>query len=70
MEKDIAGTRIIHGLEQLVKTAASKVLMNELIICNRAVKWWDEEVECNTSMEKGTRKICNEENYGRVGGVC
>ena len=29
----------------MVKTTASKVLGNKLIVCNKAVKWWDEEVK-------------------------
>ena len=45
VERDSAGARIIEGWEQLVKTTASKVIGKKLIICNRAVKWWDEEVK-------------------------
>ena len=45
LERDSAGARIIEGWEQLVKTTASKVIGKKLIICNRAVKWWDEEVK-------------------------
>ena len=45
VEKDSAGARAIEGWEQLVKTTASKVIGKKLIICNRAVKWWDEEVK-------------------------
>ena len=29
----------------MVKTTASKVIGMKLRVCNRAVKWWDEEVE-------------------------
>ena len=29
----------------MVKTTSSKVIGNKLIVCNRAVKWWDEEVK-------------------------
>ena len=45
MERDNAGARIIEGREQLVKTAASKVVGKKLIVFNRAVKWWDEELK-------------------------
>ena len=44
MERDRAGAKIIEEWEQLVKTTASKAIGKELIVCNRAVKWWDEEV--------------------------
>ena len=44
-ERDDAGARIVEGLEQLVKATASEVIGEKLIVCNRAVKWWDEEVE-------------------------
>ena len=44
IERDNAGARIIEGWEQLVKTTASRVIGKKLIVCNRAVKWWDEEV--------------------------
>ena len=43
--RDDAGDRMIEGWEQLVKTAASTVLGNKSMVCNRAVRWWDEEVE-------------------------
>ena len=33
------------GWEQLVKTTASKLIGKKLIVCNRAVKWWDDEVK-------------------------
>ena len=53
IERDGAGARIIEGWEQLVKTTASKVIGKKLIVCNRAVKWWDEEVkEAITSRRK------------------
>ena len=45
IERDNAGARIIEGWEQLVKTTASKVIGKKLIVCNRAAKWWDEEVK-------------------------
>ena len=45
MERDRAGAKIIEGWEQLVKNTASKVVGKKLIVWNRAVKWWDEEVE-------------------------
>ena len=45
MESESAGARGIQGWEQLVKTTASKVIGKKLIVCNRAVKWWDEEVK-------------------------
>ena len=44
-ERDDAGAGIIEGWEQLVKTTASKVIRKKLIVCNRAGKWWDEEVK-------------------------
>ena len=42
---DSAGVRIIDGWEQLVKSTASKALGKKLIVCNRAVYVWDEEVK-------------------------
>ena len=53
IERDDAGARIIEGWEQLVKTTASKVIEKKLIVCNKAVKWWDEELkEAITSRRK------------------
>ena len=37
--------RIIEEWEQLVETTASNVIGEKLIVCNRAVKWWDEGVK-------------------------
>ena len=45
MERDFAGARIIEGWEQSFKTTAGKVIGEKLILCNRAVKRWDEEVK-------------------------
>ena len=45
IEWDGAGAGVIEGWEKLVKTPASKVIGKKLIVCNRAVKWWDEEVK-------------------------
>ena len=45
MERDRAGAKIIKGWEQLVKTTASKVIGKKLIVCNRAVKWRDDELK-------------------------
>ena len=45
MERKRAGAKIIEGWEQLVKNTASKVVGKKLVVCNRAVKWWDEEVK-------------------------
>ena len=45
IERDNAEARIIKGWEQLIKTTASKVLGKKLIVCNKAVKWWDDEVK-------------------------
>ena len=42
-ERDSGEDRVIEGWEQLVKNSASKVSGTELIICNRAVKCWDEK---------------------------
>ena len=44
IERDDAGARIKEGLEESVKTTASNVVGEKLRVCNRAVKWWDEEV--------------------------
>ena len=33
----------MEGWEQLIKTAASKLIGKKLIVCNRAVKWPDAE---------------------------
>ena len=44
-ERDSAGDRIIKEWEHLIKNTASKVIGKKLIICNRAVKWWEEEVK-------------------------
>ena len=44
--KGIGQERRLEGWEQqLVKTTAIKVIRKKLIICNRAVKWWDDEVK-------------------------
>ena len=43
--RDQAGSRIIEGWEELVNTTASRVLGRKLIVCKRAVKWWDEEIK-------------------------
>ena len=45
MERDRAGAKIVERWAQLVKSTASKVVGKKLIVCNRAVKWWDEEVK-------------------------
>ena len=45
MEMDRAGAKIIEGWEQFVKTAASNFIGKKLIVCNRDVKWWDDEVK-------------------------
>ena len=45
MERNGAGAKIIEEWEQLVKDTACKVVGKKLIICNRAVKWWSEEVK-------------------------
>ena len=45
MERNRAGAKIIEGWEQLVKDTACKVIGKKLILCNKAVKWWDEEVK-------------------------
>jgi len=44
-ERDRAGAKIIEIWEHLVKTTASKVIGKKLIVCNKAVKWWDDEVK-------------------------
>ena len=44
-ERGNAGARIIEGWEQLVKTTASILIGKKLKVCNRAAKWWDEEVK-------------------------
>ena len=36
---------MMEGWERLVKTTASNVLGKALVVCNRAIKWWDEEVK-------------------------
>lgn len=38
MGRDRAEAKIIEGLKQLVKSAATRVIGNELMICNRGVK--------------------------------
>ena len=50
---------MIEGWEQLVKTTATKAIGEKMIVCNRAVKWWDGEVKeaIHESKEKGTREI-------------
>ena len=52
-ERDRAGAKIIEGWEQLVKNTASKVVGKKLIVCNRAVKWWDEEVKEAVRVRRG-----------------
>ena len=36
----------------MVKNTASEVIGKMLIICNRAVKWWDEEVKKATRVRR------------------
>ena len=48
--------RIIEEWEQLVETTASNVIGEKLIVCNRAVKWWDEVKEA-IRVRRGTCKI-------------
>ena len=57
MERNRAGANILEGWEQLVKNTASKVVGKKLIVCNRAVKWWDEEVKeaVRVRRERSTR---------------
>ena len=43
MERDDARARLIEGWEQLVGTTAAKVIGTKFVVCNRVVKWWDEE---------------------------
>ena len=45
MERNRAGAKIVEGWEQLVKNTASEVIGKKLILCKRAVQWWDEEVK-------------------------
>ena len=52
-ERDSAGDRIIRGCEQLLKNIASKVVGMKLIICNVAVKWWDEKVKEAIGVRRG-----------------
>ena len=48
--------RIIEEWEQLVETTASNVIGEKLIVCDRAVKWWDEVKEA-IRVRRGTCKI-------------
>jgi len=52
-----AGAKITEGWEQLVKTTASKVIDEKLIVYNRAVKWWDEVTEAFKSKERHMQDI-------------
>ena len=40
-----AGAMIIERWKQLVKTTASKVIGNKLIVCSRTVNWWGEDLK-------------------------
>lgn len=42
--RDRARYKIMGGWGESVKTTTSRVTGKELIVCNRAVKWWDEGV--------------------------
>lgn len=44
-KRDQAGAKTVQGWEQSVKTAASKEIGKVLIVCDRGVTWWDEEVK-------------------------
>ena len=55
IERDQPRAKIIKVWEQLVKTTASKVIGKKLILCNRAVKLWDDEVK--EEKERGPRNI-------------
>ena len=52
LERDYAGGSIIEGWEKMVKTTARKVIGKKWIVCNRAVKWWEEEVKEATTVRR------------------
>lgn len=56
-ERDGARDRIVKEWEQLVKKTATKVMGKKLIICSRAVKWWDDEVMEAMRVRRGVRKV-------------
>ena len=58
MERNRAGAKIIEGWEQLVKDTACKVIGKKLILCNKAVKWWDEEVKEAIRVRRETHTKC------------
>ena len=58
MERIRAGAKIIEGWEQLVKDTACKVIGKKLILCNKAVKWWDEEVKEAIRVRRETHTKC------------
>ena len=58
MGRDRAGAKIIEGCEQLIKNTASKVVGKKLIVCNRAVKWWDEEVKDAVRVRREAHARC------------
>lgn len=46
MEMDRAGAEIIvEGWEQLVYSTVREAIGKKLIVCERVVNWWDEEVK-------------------------
>ena len=65
MERNRAGAKIIEGWEQLVKDTACKAIGKKLILCNRAVKWWDEVKEAiRARRETHTRCLSSKSTVG------
>ena len=72
-ERDREGTKIIETWEHLVKTTASKVIGKKLIVCNKAVKWWDDEVKEAIRVRReaharyiGNKKAAGWEEYAKA----
>ena len=66
MERNRAGAKIIGGWVHFVKCTVCRVIGKKLILCNRAVKWWDEEVEeaIRVSRETHTRCLSSRSTVG------
>ena len=71
IERDSAGARILEGWENLVKTTASegRVKEKKLIVCNGAVKWWDEESKETIGPKRKTHARYRSSTT-RMGGIC
>ena len=59
MARNRAGANIIEEWEQLIKDTACKVIGKKLILCNKAVEWWNEEVREAIRVRRETHTRCS-----------